>query len=91
MKQLRFESVKDLKLKVRSSASNGGDSDQEDLSLLAAVKGVKNMIDIVNSNLNNIDDPMLIEGYVYELKSLHVKYDYLIIQCKQRGLTADFY
>jgi hypothetical protein len=91
MKRVRFKSIEDIKLKIRSNISTGEEECKEDVNLVDALKSVKKMIDVVNSNLNSIDDPQLIEGYVYELKSLHVKYDYLIVVCKQRGLTADFY
>ncbi|MCL2703742.1 MAG: YaaL family protein [Defluviitaleaceae bacterium] len=91
MKQLKFGSIKDLRLKIRSSQSTGDKVCTEDMRLVDAVKCIKNKIDIANSNFDSIDDPLLIEGLVYELKSLHVKYDYLIVQCKQRGITVDFY
>ena len=91
MKDAKFETIKNLKLKVRSRQSDDETTDPSDLALVAAIDGIKAQIDIINSNLDHVDDPMLIESYVYELKALHVKYDYLIIQCKNRGITADFY
>ena len=91
MKGLRFKSINDFKLKIRSNRSNGDASCKEDENIVDTLRSIKNKIDVVNSNLNNVEDPELIEGYVYELKSLHVKYDYLIAVCKERGLTADFY
>ena len=91
MRRLRFGSMGELPLKVRSRFSDGEDTHPMDVSLIDTVKSVKNQIDVVNAQLNSAADPQLIEGLVYELKSLHVKFDYLIAQCKERGVTADFY
>ena len=91
MKQLKFGSIRDLRLKIRSVQSSENKISPEDVRLVEAVNSVKDELDIVNSNLNSVSDPQLIEGLVYELKSLHVKHDYLIVQCKERGITADFY
>lgn len=91
MKDAKFETIKDLKLKVRSRQSDDEMAGADDVSLVAAIQAVNAQIDVINTNLNNVSDPMLIESYIYELKALHVKFDYLTKQCKERGVTADFY
>lgn len=90
MKDLRFETIDDIKKKVRSRYATGNAPCETDISLVDAISTIRERIDVTVSNLNNATDPLLIEGYVYELKSLNMKYDYFLKQCKERGITADF-
>ena len=90
MKNMKFDTLKDLKLKIRSRHSREKNIDQMDETLVSSIQSVREQIDIINTNLDHVDDPMIISSYIYELKALHTKYDYLLKQCKNRGITADF-
>jgi predicted nucleic acid-binding OB-fold protein len=91
MKQLRFESFEDIKKKVRSNYGNDGAPDAEAIELVQTVEMVRSKIDNLNANLNDAVDPLLIEGFIYELKALHTKYEFFLKKCKEQGLTVDFY
>lgn len=91
MKQLRFESIRDIKKKVRSNYGNDGAPDAEAIDLVKSVELVRSKIDNLNANLNDATDPLLIDGFVYELKALHTKYEFFLKKCKEHGLTVDLF
>ena len=90
MKNIRFGSTRDLKLKIRSRYSDATNECPDDVRLFNAIKETREQIETVDSMFNSIDDPLLIESSVFQLKALYVKYDFLLSLCKERGLTADF-
>jgi len=88
--KIKFSGIKDIRLRVRSNGNIDDAEDMDDRRLLDAVAHVKERMDVANANMNHVSNQLLIESYIYELKSLHIKYDYLLLECKKRGMTAEF-
>lgn len=61
----------------------------EDKELLLNLKEVKSNIDIAYMNFENATDNNLIDSYIYELKALQMRYEYLMKRIKARGLTYE--
>lgn len=63
----------------------------DDKDILKNIKKLKLQMDCVYDQLNFVTDETLIDGYVYEMKSIHMKYNYYINLCKQRGLAVELF
>lgn len=61
---------------------------EEDKELLLSLATVKQNLDLVYMNFEYATDTALIDCYIYELKALQMKYEYLMQKVKARGLQA---
>jgi hypothetical protein len=59
---------------------------QEDRELLQALETVKKNLETVYINFEYATDTALIDSYIYEVKALQLKYEYIIKEIKQRGI-----
>lgn len=50
--------------------------------LLWEIESLKQSLEIVNSNFENVSDPDLIDSYIYEMNALSFRYKYLLKQFK---------
>ncbi len=48
--------------------------------LLQEIESVKQSLETVNSNFENVSDPDLIDSYIYEMKAISFRYKYLLRQ-----------
>ncbi len=62
---------------------------EEDKDLLISLEKVKQNLELVYMNFEYATDTALIDCYIYELKALQMKYEYLIQKVKARGLQAN--
>ena len=61
----------------------------DDREVLAALDQLKLDLEYVHRNLDTVTNPVLIDSYIYEIKSLHMKYQFYLRLCKEKGLTAE--
>ena len=64
---------------------------QEDaIEILSAIDRLNGEIDIIYSNLDNVTDPVLIDSYIFELKAVHMRYQYYmrLYKLMTEGLEA---
>jgi hypothetical protein len=52
------------------------------------LRTLEDKLEAIQSNLDNVTEPDLIDSYVFELKALHMRYDYYIKLCKSVGADA---
>lgn len=62
--------------------------EDEDKEILTGLKEVKQNLDMVYMKFEYATDTALIDCYIYELKSLQMKYEYLMQRAKEKGLQA---
>lgn len=62
--------------------------EDEDKEILTSLKEVKQNLDMVYMKFEYATDVALIDCYIYELKSLQMKYEYLMQRAKEKGLQA---
>lgn len=60
----------------------------EDMEVVVMLEKLSKDIELIESNLNNVTDPVLIESFIYELKALHIRHGYYLQLCKNRGIAA---
>lgn len=57
-------------------------------NLLLAIKEIQSRLDYARQSFENVTDEALIDSYIYEIRGLHKKYEYLLREAKEMGLTA---
>lgn len=62
--------------------------EDEDKEILTGLKEIKQNLDMVYMKFEYATDTALIDCYIYELKSLQMKYEYLMQRAKEKGLQA---
>lgn len=50
--------------------------------LMWEIESLKQSLETVNSNFENVSDPDLIDSYIYEMNALSFRYKYLLRQIK---------
>ena len=61
----------------------------EDVFVLTTLEQLKGDLAHVHHSLDTVTDPMLIDGYIYEMNAIHMKYQFYMKLCKARGLVAE--
>ena len=59
----------------------------EDKGVLNMIEKLKSELALMHQNLDYVTDETLIDSYIYELKAIHMKYQYYIKICKERGIA----
>lgn len=75
-------------LKSMMNKEKNMDLTQEDRELLLALESVKKNLDTVYINFEYATDHALIDSYIYEVKALQLKYEYIMKEIKQRGIQG---
>jgi hypothetical protein len=57
--------------------------------IVESIRKVTESLDQAYNNFNLITDPELIDSCIYELKSMQLKYRYLIQQAKELGIIVN--
>jgi len=60
----------------------------EDKSVLTTLENLKDELAVMHQNLDYVTDEALIDSYIYELKAIHMKYQYYIKICKEKGIVC---
>ena len=60
---------------------------REDKCVLVMIDKLKSELALMHQNLDYVTDETLIDSYIYELKAIHMKYQYYIKICKERGIA----
>lgn len=63
----------------------------EGASLLISIQKVKESLNSAYANFDLVTEPALVDSYIYELKSIQLKYQYLIQQAKELGIIASIF
>jgi len=58
----------------------------EDLRILKTLDQIKDDLSLAHQNFDETTNETLIDVYIYEIKSLHMKFKYYHEICKERGL-----
>jgi hypothetical protein len=69
---------------VRKKAVN------DNLAIIENIEKIKVALNSVYSKLDIVTEPELIDSYIYELKAIQLKYQYLLQQAKELGIIAGF-
>lgn len=56
---------------------------KQEQELIQSIQRAKDEIDTVYNNFQYATDPYMIDSYIYELKALQMKYEYLLKCAKQ--------
>jgi len=59
----------------------------EDVRILKTLDQIKEALELAHQNFDETTNDTLIDVYVYEIKSLHMKFKYYHEICKARGLV----
>ncbi len=60
----------------------------DDMDILNTLDLLERELELAHKNLDYLTDSSLIDGCIYEIKALHMKYKYYLNICKERGLIA---
>lgn len=61
--------------------------DREELIL--SIEKVKRALEAAYANFNFVTEPDLVDSYIYEVKAMQLKYQYLIQQAKELGIISN--
>ncbi len=63
----------------------------EEKEILLALKNLQRELDLAHSNFEQATDPLLIDSWIYQIMSMHKRYQFYLGQCKEKGLNAGGY
>lgn len=61
----------------------------EDRDVAKILEQLKTDLDFLYNSFDHVTDPILIDGYIYEIMALQMKYKYYLRLCKNRGLYGE--
>lgn len=64
---------------------------QEDIFILATLEKLKKDLDTIHRSLDAVDDPDLIDSFIYELNAVNMRYTVYLRMCKDKGLISDIF
>ena len=62
----------------------------EEIEILNHLETLKKDLDFLYSSFDYVTDPILIDSYIYEIKSVQMKYQFYLNLCKEQGLSKNF-
>jgi hypothetical protein len=60
----------------------------EDEQILEAVNTIRRELEQLHNRYDNISDAILVESLIYEIKAAHMKYQYYLNLCKDKGIVC---
>jgi len=48
-------------------------------------------LDAIYSSLDSVTDPVLIDGFIYEISAVNMKYKFYLQQCKDKGIVGKIF
>ncbi len=66
----------------KKQKANSGMSETEDIVFI--IKGLERELEFIHASLDNVTDPSLIDSFVFELKAIHMRYEYYMRICKDK-------
>ena len=63
----------------------------EDKTIITALEQLKNELDLIHRTLDVINDPVLIDSFIYEMNAKNMRYKYYLNLCKEKGLIGDLF
>lgn len=64
---------------------------EDDREIVEILQLLKEDLTYVHHCLDLTTDPILIDSYIYEIQAIHLRYQFYMQQCKERGLTGYAY
>ena len=68
-----------------------GKLSEDDSFVLTTLEQLQSDLAHVHHSLNTVTDPILIDGYIFEMNAIHMKYQFYMKLCKERGLIAQHF
>lgn len=85
MRRIKFDSYTAIRKIVRCH-----DSSADACMLVETADTLQKQMTAINTILDEVTDPLLIDSFSYELKGLELRYQYISSLCKECGVTVDF-
>ncbi|MCL2855378.1 MAG: YaaL family protein [Defluviitaleaceae bacterium] len=63
----------------------------EDIFILATLEKLKKDLDTIHRSLDAVDDPDLIDSFIYELNAVNMRYKVYLRMCKDKGLVSNIF
>ena len=60
----------------------------EDLEIMTALEAVQSDMDFLHNCFEHATDQVLIDSLSYEIKAAHLKYQYYLTLCKDKGISC---
>ena len=57
--------------------------------LILSIEKVKKALECAYANFDFVSEPDLVDSYIYEVKAIQLKYQYLIQQAKELGIISE--
>lgn len=64
--------------------------DEQD-EIIISIEKVKKALECAYSNFEFVTEPELVDSYIYEVKAMQLKYEYLLHQAKTLGIIVNKY
>ncbi|PKM95354.1 MAG: DUF2508 domain-containing protein [Firmicutes bacterium HGW-Firmicutes-1] len=58
-------------------------------AIILSIEKVKKALECAYANFDFVSEPELVDSYIYEVKAIQLKYQYLIQQAKSLGIISD--
>ncbi len=62
----------------------------EDAEIVEAVNTIRRELDLLHNRYDNTSDAILVESLIYEIKAAHMKYQYYLNLCKDKGIVCRY-
>lgn len=59
--------------------------------IIVSIEKVKKALDCAYANFEFVSEPQLVDSYIYEVKAMQLKYEYLLNQAKALGIIVNKY
>ena len=59
---------------------------REDIEIVEALEAVKSDMEFLHNCFDHTTDAVLVDSLIYELKAAHLKYQYYLNLCKEKGI-----
>lgn len=66
------------------------DYSKENKDIIKAIEAAKAEMEIASDAFQHVEDPKLIEATIYSEQAAIARYEYLILQAKEKGIKVDY-
>ena len=61
---------------------------EDDMLVLSTLEQIQVDLDYIYKSLDEVNDPILIDSFIFEMNALNMRYTFYLNICKERGLVA---
>ena len=62
----------------------------EDMEIVESLRAVKSDMEFLHNCFDHTTDAILIDSLTYEIKALHLRYEFYLSLCKEKGIVHGF-